>query len=232
MTWPLPPEISWPVFLRRLRNPAPPKGWLEAAAALDDIQKRPVLLRWIAQHPKAPAHLRAKLLPRLPWRVLASIVWDASAHPQARSQATERLQAKWGILTLGERRSLAAVAPRPLWAIVWRVPDQGVIAALLRHRWLTAEQLLPLIQAPIHPPHLEALLATEWSRQEGVIAQVLLALDGSLRDSEPGVVLGHAAPWVLALPTDQRLAVANTLRHAPLRRLVRAQAPEATPDSF
>jgi lambda repressor-like predicted transcriptional regulator len=199
---------------------------------LDDIQKRPVLLRWIAQHPKAPAHLRAKLLPRLPWRVLASIVWDASAHPQARTQATERLQAQWGILSLGERRSLASVAPRPIWKLVWRVRDSNTIAALLRHRWLTGEQLVALIQAPIQPAHLEALLASEWNRHEGVIAQVLQALDISLREPESPVVLGHAAPWVIALPSDQCLAVANTLRHAPLRRLVRAQAPEAIPDSF
>lgn len=232
MTWPLPPEIPWPVFLRRLRNPSPPKGWLEAAAALDDLQKRPVLLRWIAQHPKAPAHLRAKLLPRLPWRVLASIVWDASAHPQARSQAAERLQAQWGVLTLGERRSMASVAPRPIWRLVWRVPDQNTIAALLRHRWLTGEQLIALIQAPLQPTHLEALLTSEWVRHEGVITQVIQALDLSLREPEPRVVLGHAAPWILALPSDQCLAVANTLRHAPLRRLVRTKAPEAIPDTF
>lgn len=232
MTWPLPPDIPWPVFLRKLRHPAPPKGWLEAAAALEDIQKRPVLLRWIAQHPKAPAHLRAKLLPRFPWRVLATIAWDASAHPQARAQAAERLQALWGKLTLGERRSLAAVAPRSIWSLVWRVPDERVTAAFLRHRWLSGEQLLGLIQPPIHPTHLEALLASEWKRQEGVIIQVLQALDAGLREPEPRVVLGHAAPWVLALPPDQRLSVANTLRHAPLRRLVRGQSPQAIPDTF
>ena len=89
MSWPLPPEIEWPRFLRLLRDPNPPRGWLEAAADLPDLRKRPLLLRWIAQHSKAPAHLRANLLPRLPWRALAAMAADSSAHPHAKTMAVE-----------------------------------------------------------------------------------------------------------------------------------------------
>ena len=73
-------DRPWPRFLRLLRHPEPPRGWLEAAAELPELQKRPLLLRWIAQHPKAPAHLRARLLGRLPWRALAAVAADAAAH--------------------------------------------------------------------------------------------------------------------------------------------------------
>ncbi len=232
MSWPLPPEMSWPVFLRRLRHPSPPKGWLEAAAAVEDIQKRPVLLRWIAQHPKAPAHLRSKLLGRLPWRVLASVAWDAGAHPHARHQASERLQSLWPGMTLGERRSLAALAPKPLWRLVWKVPDAGVLLAFLQHRWLNGETLAGLIQAPLHPLQLEALAASPWRDQEPIAARVLQALDQSLRMGAPKVVLGHGAPWVKSLPPDERVGVANTLRDPALRRMVRVHGIQGIMEEF
>ena len=55
--WALPPDLPWPQFLRLLRRPEPPPGWLAAAADLPELQKRPLLLRWIAQHPMAPGPL-------------------------------------------------------------------------------------------------------------------------------------------------------------------------------
>src|SRR5512134_1044200 len=95
MDWSLPPDVPWPQFLRMLRHPSPPRGWLEHAAEIREIQKRPLLLRWIAQHRKAPESLRSSLLARLPWRALVSVAEDPSAHPMARSMATERLQRLW-----------------------------------------------------------------------------------------------------------------------------------------
>ncbi|HWQ07868.1 MAG TPA: hypothetical protein VN436_02130, partial [Holophaga sp.] len=121
MDWSLPPALPWPRFLRLLRHPAPPKGWLEAAAALPDVQKRPLLLRWIAQHRKTPEILRLQLLARLPWRPLAAIAMDPSAHPKARSVAVGRLQVLWGGMSTGERRSLACQAPQQLWPMIWRI---------------------------------------------------------------------------------------------------------------
>src|SRR5690242_1392781 len=112
--WGLPPDLPWSRFLKLLRRAHPPRGWLEAAADLDDLRRRPLLLRWVAQHPKAPAHLRARLVARLPWRALAAVAHDASAHPQARAQSVERLLQGWPGLSLGERRSLALLAPAPL----------------------------------------------------------------------------------------------------------------------
>lgn len=225
MSWPLPPDLPWPVFLRRLRHPAPPKGWLEAAVALEDVQRRPVLLRWIVQHPKAPAYLRAKYLPRLPWRALAQIAWDSGAHPHARQQAGERLQSLWQGLSLGERRSLAPMAPRPLWRLVWRVPDARLLRAFLLHPRLEADTLTGLLAAPLLPAQLEALVGSSWAGHEGLATRVLQVLDETLRLPESGLVLGHGAPWIKALPPDARLVVSTTLRHAPLRRMVRAHAP-------
>ena len=125
------PQLPWPQFLRLLRHPAPPRGWLEAAADLPDVLKRPMLLRWIAQHLQAPTDLRNRLLPTLPWRALAAIAGDASAHPQARSHACDRLRARWAVMTMGERRSLAPLAPSLLWPAIWKVRDRRVLAAFL-----------------------------------------------------------------------------------------------------
>ena len=219
-SWALPPELPWPRFLRLLRHPDPPRGWLEAAAELPELKKRPLLLRWIAQHPKAPAHLRAMLMARLPWRALAAVAADAAAHPQARQQATEKLQQLWPGMTLGERRSLALHAPRPLWGLVWRAPATGVLAAFLQNPKLGLEQLVSLIQPPLRPPQAEALAASRWRESSPVAEQVLRALDRSLTLPDSGLVLGHAVPWVKALDDEARILSASRTVNPALRRLV------------
>ncbi|MFN7959306.1 MAG: hypothetical protein U0P46_13420 [Holophagaceae bacterium] len=218
--WGLPPEVPWPRFLRMLRQADPPRGWLEAAAELPDLRKRPLLLRWIAQHPKAPAHLRAGLLGRLPWRALAAVATDAAAHPQARQQATEKLQQLWLVMTTGERRSLAIHAPRALWPQVWRSPAPSVLAAFLHHPKLGLEALVALIQPPLRPPQAEALALSRWREVGPVAEQVLRALDRSLPLPDSGLALGHAAPWIKALGEEERILAASRLLTPALRRMV------------
>ncbi|MDP1831384.1 MAG: hypothetical protein Q8K67_04950 [Geothrix sp.] len=219
-SWALPPDVPWPRFLRLLRHPDPPRGWLESAAELPELKKRPLLLRWIAQHPKASAHLRSRLMARLPWRGLAAVAADPAAHPQARQQATEKLQQLWPILTTGERRSLALHAPRPLWALVWRTPAISVLAAFLQHPKLGLEALTALIQPPLRPPQAEALAASRWRECGPVAEQVLQALDRSLALPDSGLALGHAAPWIKALDEDTRLLAASRIVTPTLRRMV------------
>lgn len=218
--WALPPEVSWPRFLRMLRHPEPPRGWLEAAAELPELRKRPLLLRWIAQHPKATAHLRASLMARLPWRALAAVAADAAAHPQARQQAVEKLQQQWATMTTGERRSLALHAPRPLWSLAWRTPDAGVLAAFLQNPKLALESLVALIQPPLRPAQADALAASRWREAGPVADQVLRALDRSLDLPESGLVLGHAAPWIRVLDEGERILAASRTLTPALRRLV------------
>lgn len=223
MEWSLPPA-DWPRFLRQLRHPAPPPGWLEAAAELPEMRRRPLLLRWIAQHPKSPTFLRLKLLSRLPWRPLAQIADDPAAHPQARSWSHERLQALWTSLSTGERRSLAPLAPQGLWQQVWKTPDTRTLAAFLNHPKLGLPRLLALLQVPLRAPQLDALLQSRWHEQEPLAEQVLEVLDRSLGLPEHGLVLGMAAPWIKVLQPESRLFLSARLRHPPLRRMVRAWA--------
>ncbi len=218
--WALPPDLPWPRFLRLLRQPDPPRGWLESAADLPELKKRPLLLRWIAQHPKAPAHLRSRLLARLPWRALAAVGSDAAAHPQARQQATEKLQQQWPTLATGERRSLAIHAPRPLWSLVWRAPTLSVLVAFLQHPKLGLEALVALIQPPLRPAQAEALAASRWKETGPVAEQVLQALDRSLALPDSGLALGHAAPWIKALDEEARILAASRMLTPALRRMV------------
>lgn len=232
MEWDLPPAASWPHFLRLLRKADPPRGWLEEAAANPELRKRPLLLRWIAQHPKASAHLRASLMGRLPWRALAAIAQDPAAHPQARAQAVEKLQNLWQGLTMGERRSLAPLAPRQIWHLVWRVRDEGVLAAFLCHPRLSMEQVVALIQPPIHAVHFAALAASPWLDAEPVSIQALIALDLALVVGQEDLVLGHGAPWIKALAPEARLLAASRLVHPPLRRACRTWAVPSAPEEY
>ena len=218
--WALPPAVPWPRFLRLLRNPEPPRGWLEAAAELPELKKRPLLLRWIAQHPKAPAHLRSQLMARLPWRALAAVASDAAAHPQARQQATDKLQQQWPAMTTGERRSLAIHAPRQLWTLVWKAPTATVLAAFLQHPKLGLEALVALIQPPLRPAQAEALATSRWREVGPVAEQVLQALDRSLALPDSGLALGHAAPWIKALDEEARILAASRIVTPALRRMV------------
>lgn len=232
MEWALPPAASWPRFLRLLRKADPPQGWLEAAAAIPELRKRPLLLRWIAQHPRASAHLRASLMGRLPWRALAAIAQDPAAHPQARAQAIEKLQKLWQILTTGERRSLAPLAPRPLWPLIWKVRDEGVLAAFLCHPQLSLEQLVGLVQPPLQAVHFEALAASRWPEVEPVSLRVLITLDAALGEGQDGLVMGHGAPWIKALAPETRLLAASRLVHPPLRRACRTWAIPSAPEEY
>ena len=222
--WGLPPEVPWTRFLRLLRLPDPPRGWLEAAAALEELRRRPLLLRWIAQHSKAPAHLRARLLGRMPWRALAAIAQDASAHPQARAQSVERLEQGWPGLAMGERRTLALMAPRPLWRLAWKSPDLGVVRNLLLNPKLGLDPLLALIQPPFTPAQAEALQLTSWRESAVLARQVLRAFDRTLDLPEPGLVLGQAAPWIRTLGPEEAIEAAAGALHPALRRMIRTRA--------
>jgi len=230
VTWPLPPQLPWPQFLRLLRHPAPPRGWLEAAADLPDVLKRPMLLRWIAQHLQAPTDLRNRLLPTLPWRALAAIAGDASAHPQARSHACDRLRARWAVMTMGERRSLAPLAPSLLWPAIWKVRDRRVLAAFLLNPRLTLPALEALVQSGLTLAHGEALQESSWRESVPVAHQVLQALDRGLQQPDSDLVLGLAASWIRAMPPGERQFAATRLTHPALRRMTRAWAGREGPE--
>lgn len=228
LRWGLPPHISWPHFLRLLRHPSPPKGWLEEASLIEDVARRPQLLRWIAKHRQAPAHLRLRLLPRLPWRILALIADDPSAHPQAKSLSIERLTTLWNTLGSGERRSLARFAPKNLWLQIWKTRQVTVLKAFLEHPKLGIEGLLALIQCPLNSAQAESLLESRFQDILPIIEQTLWIMDQSFEWEPCDLVLGHAAPWIRKLKPEEALFVSSRMSHPPLRRMTRSRWEEGT----
>jgi hypothetical protein len=138
--------------------------------------------------------------------------------------AVERLQLLWGTMSTGERCSLALRAPVQLWPAIWRVRERRVIAHFLQHPRLGAEALVALIQPPLRPEQAEALVQSRWREFIPVAHQVLGAMDQAFLAPECPLVLGHAAPWIRALPPEERLLAAARLTHPPLRRMTRAWA--------
>ena len=194
------------------------------------MRRRPLLLRWVAQHPKAPAHLRITLLGRLPWRALAAITHDAAAHHQARTQATERLQTLWPVMTTGERIALALHAPRPLWRLVWKVPDVRVLANFLHNPRLSPELLSNLIQPPLTLAQAEALPLAPWRDSSFLAHRVLEAMDATFRHPANALVLGQALHWIKVLEGEEAIHAASRIAHPPLRRMVRARAGRRSED--
>jgi hypothetical protein len=138
--------------------------------------------------------------------------------------ALERLQAAQVGMTLGERRSFALHAPRPLWPQVWKVRDARVIGAFLMNPKLGLESLLGLLQPPLSPAHADALAASRWREWVPVAHQVLQAMDATFGHPDGSLVLGQAAPWIKALPVEERLLAAARMTHPALRRITRAWA--------
>jgi len=72
---------------------------------------------------------------------------------------------------------------------------------------------------------------SKWREVQPVAHQVLWAADRTFSHPEGALVLGHAAPWIKALPMEERLIAAARLTHPPLRRMTRAWAlPEVDPE--
>lgn len=147
--------------------------------------------------------------------------------------ATERLQVLWGGITMGERRPFAMHAPRQLWPNIWKVRDARVIGSFLLHPKLGYEALVALIQPPLSPEHSEALVRSRWLEILPVAHQVIWAMDRTFRGPDCPLVLGHAAPWIKALPMEERLVASARIAYPPLRKMTRAWAlPEMEPEEW
>jgi hypothetical protein len=127
---------------------------------------------------------------------------------------------------MGERSSLAPLAPPPLWPAIWKVRDPRVIAAFLQNPRLTAPALEGLLGRELAPAHAMALQESRWRESVPVAHLMLQGLDRGLQLPDSGLVLGMATVWVLALPPDERVLAASRMTHPALRRMVRGTAKE------
>jgi hypothetical protein len=111
-----------------------------------------------------------------------------------------------------------------MWHLVWKVPDEGVIAALLQNPRLSPAALVAMVQPPMGQAQMQSLSESMWRESTMLAFQVLRTLDLTLQRPDPPLVLGHATVWIRALEPEEAIHCASTLQHPPLRRLVRAWA--------
>jgi hypothetical protein len=58
-----------------------------------------------------------------------------------------------------------------------------------------------------------------------------VAIDGTLAQPDPALVLGMASFWIRALPPEERLLASTRLTHPALRRMARAWSTPEGPAS-
>ncbi len=191
-----------------------------------------MLLRWVAQHRQCPPYVRAALLPRLPWKALAAIAMDPLAHPHAVVFAVERLASVWSHLGTGARKELALLAPKPMWPLVWKSCDAGVLSKFLQHPRLGLESVVSLLRPPLTRAQANALQASRWREVSALAAQVLWVMDPTFGLENHDLVLGMAAHWIKVLDPAERLHVASRMTFAPLRRMVRVWAGGTTREAM
>jgi hypothetical protein len=101
-------------LMRALRSPSCPGALVERVAAAGWAMGRRRVLPLLLRHRACPRPFAWDALPRLGWNDLLGVVRDPRTAPPIRQQAERKLRDRLPRLTLGERVSLARLAPRGL----------------------------------------------------------------------------------------------------------------------
>lgn len=138
-------QLDEGALLRALRSPHCPADMVEQLAAnrrvLSLVRVLPVLL----SHPKCPRHFALDAIPRLGWRDLITVANRPQTPSAIRRHAERRVVERLPQLTLGERRSLARLAPGLVRSALLRDRDPRCIAALLDNPKMTETEVVRLL---------------------------------------------------------------------------------------
>jgi hypothetical protein len=122
-------------------------------------------------------------------------------------------------MNLAAMEDFAGQAPQSLWPRIWRTAKPSVINHFLRNPELDAPSLSALIRPPLTHDQVVALHKSEFLMDKGIVFQVLRTMARSFQDPDTDLVLGLAAPWIMALRPSERLEVAEALVYPPMERL-------------
>ena len=202
-----------------LRNPA------VTAALLQRIGRSPIWLKSyklrvaLVQHPRTPRPLALSLASSLRWGDLARVTTSARSPVTVRAVAEKILLLRLPELALGERISLARVAPPLVLHGLRRENSPLVARALLENPLLRYEEALSMAERPDAPPPLLQALA-ECTRFVGrrelrlalaahphTPSVVALRLVSALEEgSLVCLAASPAAPILVRLAAERRLA--------------------------
>ncbi len=187
-------EIDEGSALRLLRSPYCTTRAVELLLVQPLAKRSRTVATLLVRHPACPRPFAWETLATLGWRDLLTVASDQRALPQVRRQAERKLADKVRHLTLGERVSLARLAPRGLLPVLLSDSEPRCVAALLENPHFTEEDAVRLMATnPQTRALLELLHHPRWGRLPGVVQAALRSAAVPL-----GVALGLAASLSLA----------------------------------
>lgn len=123
----------------------------------------------VSLHPHTPRELSMNFVKFLFWRDLAKILNSYQVPPAVRRMAEVNLRDRMQEISLGERISLARMAPREVIKVLRHDRNERILGALLDNPRTTEDDLLVLANSARTPPNILSLLAhsQRWaSRQQ------------------------------------------------------------------
>jgi hypothetical protein len=115
--------------------------------------------RALTLHPRTPRPLAMSLLPTLRWADLLQVGATPSLPVALRTGAIKILGLRLPELSLGEKVTLARLAPAPLLALLWREPDAEIVRAGLENRHAQADDILALLDEEATAPAILRAIA-------------------------------------------------------------------------
>jgi hypothetical protein len=130
-----------------LLHRAVPVAFLESVAATSPWSERPRVLGAIVLNTKSPRTLAQRLLPYLYWRDLADAAVSPRVEGGVRARAEGLLKDKVVELRLGDKITLARLAPPSVLRLLLRESDPKILDAALLNPRLREADLVPVVQA-------------------------------------------------------------------------------------
>jgi hypothetical protein len=159
-----------------LLHRAVPTAFLEAVAATSPWAERPRVLGAIVLNPKTPRPLAQRLLAYLYWRDLADAAVSPRVEGGVRARAEGLLKDKLVELRLGEKITLARLAPPSVLRLLLHESDRKILDAALLNPRLRESDLVPAIEAADAPRLLLEVVPESARWRESYAVRLALAL--------------------------------------------------------
>jgi hypothetical protein len=135
---------------------------IESIARHERWGSRHVIRAAIVNHPKTPKTLALRLLTLLFWKELLRVTLNVQVAMPVRIAAENRLKERFPELELGEKISIARVAPPGLIPLLSEEDDHSLIRSLLSNPRLRELDVLSLVsRASVTPPALRVVFESE-----------------------------------------------------------------------
>ena len=153
-----------------LRRPSCPGELVESLSRCTWVLGSSRLLRLLATHPRCPRHFAWEALARLGWHDLVQVARSPRTAPAIRAQCERKLLERVPNLTLGEKTTLARVAPRGVLGVLLASDEPRCVEALLDNPQFTESEALRLLVTNKHPLCLLALIRhPRWGRRAEIV---------------------------------------------------------------